>query len=52
MRLTDVLGIPTGHVESMAFAWLALKCVNREAIDLATVTGAAHPCVLGALYPA
>ncbi len=43
---TDALGVPTAHVESMAFAWLAMKCVSREAIDLTSVTGrprAAHP---------
>ena len=49
---TDALGVPTGHVEAMAFAWLALKCVRREPLDLASVTGAAHPCILGAIYPA
>ena len=49
---TDALGVPTGHVEAMAFAWLALKCVRREPLDLAAVTGAAHPCILGAIYPA
>jgi anhydro-N-acetylmuramic acid kinase len=52
VRLTDDLGVPTGHVEAMAFAWLALKCVRREALDLMTVTGASHPCILGAVYPA
>lgn len=49
---TDRLGVPTGHVEAMAFAWLALKCARREPLDLAAVTGASHPCILGALYPA
>jgi anhydro-N-acetylmuramic acid kinase len=52
VRLTDALGVPTGRVEAMAFAWLALKCVLREPVDLAAVTGASHPCVLGAIYPA
>ncbi len=52
VRPTDDLGIPAGNVEAMAFAWLALKCVRREAVDLATVTGASHPCILGALYSA
>ena len=52
VALTDALGVPTGHVESMAFAWLAMKCVKREAIDLKAVTGARGPRVLGALYPA
>jgi len=50
--LTDALGVPTAHVESMAFAWLAMKCVQREPIDLSTVTGAAGPRILGAVYPA
>ncbi|MCM2326425.1 MAG: anhydro-N-acetylmuramic acid kinase [Lysobacter sp.] len=49
---TDRLGVPTGRVEAMAFAWLALKCARREPLDLAAVTGARHPCILGALYPA
>jgi len=49
---TDALGVPTAHVESMAFAWLAMKCVNREPVDLTAVTGARRPRVLGAIYPA
>jgi anhydro-N-acetylmuramic acid kinase len=49
---TDLLGVPTGHVESMAFAWLAMKFTRREPIDLTTVTGARAPRILGALYPA
>lgn len=49
---TDALGVPTGHVESMAFAWLAMKCVRREPVDLTAVTGARAPRVLGALYAA
>ncbi|HEX5130776.1 MAG TPA: anhydro-N-acetylmuramic acid kinase [Usitatibacter sp.] len=49
---TDSLGVPTSHVESMAFAWLAMKCVRREPVDLTAVTGAREPRILGALYPA
>ena len=49
---TDVLGVPTAHVESMAFAWLAMKCLRREPVDLRAVTGAASPRILGAIYPA
>lgn len=49
---TDALGVPTAHVESMAFAWLAMKCVRREPVDLTAVTGAREPRVLGAVYPA
>jgi anhydro-N-acetylmuramic acid kinase len=49
---TDALGVPTAHVESMAFAWRAMKCVRREPVDLTAVTGARAPRILGALYPA
>ena len=52
VALTDVLGVPTGHVESMAFAWLAMKCVRREPVDLMAATGARGPRILGAIYPA
>ena len=52
VELTDALGVPTAHVESMAFAWLAMKCVRREAVDLSAATGARGPRVLGAIYPA
>jgi anhydro-N-acetylmuramic acid kinase len=49
---TDTLGVPTGHVESMAFAWLAMKCVRREPVDLTAATGAHEPRILGAVYAA
>jgi anhydro-N-acetylmuramic acid kinase len=49
---TDALGVPTGHVEAMAFAWLAMKCVRREPVDLTAATGARAPRVLGAIYAA
>jgi anhydro-N-acetylmuramic acid kinase len=49
---TDVLGVPTSHVESMAFAWLAMKCLRREPVDLSAVTGAKGPRLMGAIYPA
>lgn len=52
VALTDVLGVPTGHVESMAFAWLAMKCVRREPVDLTAATGSRGPRVLGAIYAA
>ena len=49
---TDALGVPVMHVESMAFAWLAMKCVRREPVDLTASTGALAPRVLGAVYAA
>ncbi|MDH6591432.1 anhydro-N-acetylmuramic acid kinase [Variovorax sp. TBS-050B] len=45
-------GLPPLQVEAAAFAWLARRMVAREAGNLASVTGAAGPRVLGALYPA
>jgi anhydro-N-acetylmuramic acid kinase len=49
---TDELGVPAGQVEAMAFAWLAMKCIRREPVDLRLTTGASHPCILGAVYAA
>jgi anhydro-N-acetylmuramic acid kinase len=48
---TDALGVPPQQVEAFAFAWLAMRCVAREAGNLASVTGAAGERVLGAIYP-
>jgi anhydro-N-acetylmuramic acid kinase len=52
VRPTDVLGVPSAHMEAMAFAWLAMKCIRREPVDLSAATGARGPRVLGAIYPA
>lgn len=49
---TDELGVPAMHVEALAFAWLAMKCVRREPVDLTATTGARGPRILGAIYPA
>jgi anhydro-N-acetylmuramic acid kinase len=49
---TDTRGLPAQHVEAAAFAWLAHRHVHRLPGNLPTVTGAAGPRVLGALYPA
>lgn len=45
-------GVPPDQIEALAFAWLAQAFVLRRPGNLATVTGAAGPRVLGALYPA
>jgi anhydro-N-acetylmuramic acid kinase len=45
-------GLPPLQVEAAAFAWLARQAVRREPGNLASVTGAAGPRVLGAIYPA
>lgn len=44
-------GLPPLQVEAAAFAWLARRMLRREAGNLASVTGAQGPRVLGALYP-
>ncbi|MGY8523666.1 anhydro-N-acetylmuramic acid kinase [Paracidovorax citrulli] len=44
-------GVPVSQVEALAFAWLARQFTLREPGNLASVTGAAGPRVLGALYP-
>jgi len=45
-------GLPPLQVEAAAFAWLARQAVLRQPGNLPSVTGAAGPRVLGALYPA
>ncbi len=49
---TDELGVPVDQVEGAAFAWLAHRFVERRPGNLAEVTGARGPRLLGALYPA
>jgi len=48
---TEALGVPPHHVESLAFAWLAMRCIERTPGNLPAVTGAAGERVLGAIYP-
>ena len=49
---SDAHGLPPLQVEAAAFAWLARQTVNRRPGNLAGVTGARGPRVLGAIYPA
>ena len=44
-------GVPVEHVEALAFAWLARETLAGRPGNLASVTGAAGPRVLGAIYP-
>ena len=48
---TDALGLPALQVEAAAFAWLARQALEGKPGNLASVTGAAGPRVLGAVYP-
>ncbi len=49
---SDAHGLPPLEVEAAAFAWLARQAINRQPGNLASVTGAAGPRILGAIYPA
>ena len=52
VQTTAEAGVPPLQVEALAFAWLARAFMQRRPGNLATVTGARGPRVLGALYPA
>lgn len=52
VRSTDADGVAPEHVEALAFAWLAQEFVSGRTGNLPSVTGAAGPRRLGALYPA
>ncbi|MDI1335230.1 MAG: anhydro-N-acetylmuramic acid kinase [Lacunisphaera sp.] len=47
---TDVLGVPAGWVEAMAFAWLARQRWHALPGNCPVVTGASRPAVLGGLF--
>lgn len=49
---TDALGVASGAVEGLAFAWLAARFCERLSGNLPAVTGARGSRILGALYPA
>lgn len=49
---TEELGIAADWMEAIAFAWLAQQAMHLRPGNLPAVTGARHPCVLGAIYPA
>lgn len=50
--LTDTLGIQADWLEAHAFAWLGWQTLQGKAGNLPDATGARHPCILGAIYPA
>jgi anhydro-N-acetylmuramic acid kinase len=52
VQSSAAVGVPPDQVEALAFAWLAMRFVERRAGNLPEVTGARGPRVLGALYPA
>jgi len=42
--------VDSDYIEAMIFAWLAKKRLDREKINLKTVTGAKKNTILGGVY--
>jgi anhydro-N-acetylmuramic acid kinase len=51
MESTNALGIDSDYMEAIAFAWIAQQTLHGKPANLPLVTGAAHPCILGAIHP-
>jgi len=49
---TASVGMDPDWVEALAFAWLARQTLHGRPGNLPAVTGARHPVILGAIYPA
>ena len=52
IQTTNDLGLDGDYLEAIAFAWLAQQTLHGRPANLPLVTGAKHPCVLGAIYHA
>lgn len=52
IRTTDALGVDSDYLEAIAFAWMAQQTLHGRTANLPLVTGAKHPCVLGAIHHA
>jgi anhydro-N-acetylmuramic acid kinase len=50
VKTTNTLGIDGDYLEAIAFAWLAQQALQGKPANLPQVTGAKHPCILGAIY--
>ena len=50
VKTTDTLGVDSNYLEAIAFAWLAQQALHGKPANLPLVTGAKHPCILGAVY--
>ncbi|MDH4285945.1 MAG: anhydro-N-acetylmuramic acid kinase [Gallionella sp.] len=50
VQTTDALGVDGDYLEATAFAWLAQQNLQGNPANLPLVTGARHPCILGAVY--
>jgi anhydro-N-acetylmuramic acid kinase len=47
---TAAIGMDPDYVEATAFAWLAMRTMEKRPGNLPAVTGAQHPVILGAIY--
>lgn len=52
MLSTSALGADSDFLEAIAFAWLAQQTLQNKPANLPEVTGARHPCILGAIHRA
>lgn len=52
IQTTNALGVDSDYLEAIAFAWLAQQTLHGKSANLPIVTGARHPCILGAIYQA
>jgi len=50
VKTTNTLGVDGDYLEAIAFAWLAQQALHGKPANLPLVTGAKHPCILGAVY--
>ena len=50
IQSTNTLGIDSDYMEAIAFAWIAQQTLHGKPANLPQVTGAKHPCILGAIY--
>ncbi len=52
IKKSNSVGTDVDWMEAIAFAWLAQQAMHLRPSNLPAVTGARHPVVLGAIYPA
>lgn len=50
VQTTNTVGVDGDFLEAIAFAWLAQQNLTKQPANLPLVTGAKHPCLLGAVY--
>lgn len=50
VEATDAHGLPAQWVEAAAFAWLAMRSMNRLSGNLPAVTGASREAILGGIF--